>query len=61
MGVQADVAAGAKVPFLRTVAVITFVAGGLLLGAGLALIVLPVVTRGPSGRRQPAATAPGPR
>ena len=60
-GIQADVAAGAKVPFLRTVAVIAFVAGGLLLGAGLALIVLPVLTRGPRGRRRPAATTPGPR
>jgi hypothetical protein len=53
-GVQADVTAGAALPVLRTVAIIAFIVGGLLLVAGIAMIVAPIATR---GRRQPA-TAP---
>jgi len=48
-GVRADVTAGAKLPILGTVAVIAFVAGGVLLAGGIAMIVVPVVTRGRSG------------
>jgi hypothetical protein len=60
-GIQADVSTGARLPFLGTVAVIAFVTGGVLLIAGLALILVPVLTRGPRGRRQPATAPPGSR
>jgi hypothetical protein len=52
-GVQTDVTAGASLPILRTVAIIAFVAGGLLLVAGIAMIVAPITTRRP--RSQPTA------
>lgn len=52
-GVQADVTAGAKLPMLRTVAIIAFVAGGLLLLAGITMIVAPITTR--RSRSQPMA------
>jgi hypothetical protein len=48
-GIQADVTAGAALPILRTVAIIAFIVGGMLLVAGIAMVVAPIVTRRPRG------------
>jgi hypothetical protein len=45
-GVEADVSAGAALPIIRTVAVISLVAGGLLLIGGITMIVVAIATRG---------------
>jgi hypothetical protein len=47
VGVEADVSAGATLPIIQTVAVISLVAGGLLLIGGITMIVVPLATRGP--------------
>jgi hypothetical protein len=52
--VDADVSAGATLPIIQTVAVISPITGGLLLIGGIAMIVVPLATRGP---RPPAAAA----
>jgi hypothetical protein len=43
-GVEADVSAGAALPIIRTVAVISLVAGGLLLIGGITMIVVAIAT-----------------
>jgi hypothetical protein len=53
--VRADVDLGGTLPVLRTATIVLFVAGGLILAAGLLLMLLPVVTR----RREPSWTGPG--
>jgi hypothetical protein len=60
-GVDTDVSAAARVPFLRTAAVIAFVFGGVLLIAGIAMIVAPFITRGSRRTRHPAAAPADPR
>jgi hypothetical protein len=54
-GVRADVDLGGTLPVLRWATIVLFVAGGLMLAAGLLLMLLPVVTR----RREPRWTGPG--
>lgn len=48
-GIDADVSVGGTFPVVRVAGIVTLVIGGLLLIAGLAMIVLPVTTRRPRG------------
>ena len=50
-GIDADVTVGGKLPIIRIVGIVSVVGGGLLLLAGLTMVLLTVVTRAP--RRRP--------
>jgi hypothetical protein len=55
-GVQADVSAGASLPIFGVAAVVSLIAGSVLLLGGAAMVVATLATRGPRPRQLPATS-----